>query len=139
MQKIIVDTNVLVSALIHHSYPYFIVVEIFSKDDIQLCLSDELFAEYYHVLKRKKFTKYPDFFTNSLALLVDIEKRAIKYSPTIHLEIIADLDDNKLLELVETCGADFLITGNTNDFTMVEYKGTKIVSPKKYWTEYMIK
>jgi len=45
----------------------------------------------------------------------------------------------KLLELAETCGADFLITGDTNDFTITEFKGTKIVSPKKYWTEYMIK
>ena len=139
MQKIVVDTNVLVSALIQHSYPYYIVFEIFSNDDIQLCLSDELFAEYFNVLKRNKFAKYPDFIANSQALLVDIEKKAIKYFPTIRLEIINDLDDNKLLELAETCSADFLITGNTNDFTLVEYKGTKIVSPKEYWTEYMIK
>ena len=66
-------------------------------------------------------------------------KRALKYFPTIRLEIISDLDDNKLLELAETCNADFLITGNKNDFTMIEYKGTKIVSPKEYWTLYMIK
>ena len=139
MQKIVVDTNVLVSALIQHSYPYYIVFEIFSNDDIQLCLSDELFAEYFNVLKRNKFAKYLDFIANSQALLVDIEKKAIKYFPTIRLEIINDLDDNKLLELAEICSADFLITGNTNDFTLVEYKGTKIVSPKEYWTEYMIK
>ncbi|MDP1623309.1 MAG: hypothetical protein Q8M08_13330, partial [Bacteroidales bacterium] len=55
----------------------------------------------------------------------------------IRLEIINDQGDNKLLELAETCNADFLITGNTNDFTIREYKGTKIVSPKVYWTEYM--
>ncbi len=139
MQKIVVDTNVLVSALIQHSYPYYIVFEIFSNDDIQLCLSDELFAEYFNVLKRNKFAKYPDFIANSQVLLVDIEKKAIKYFPTIRLEIINDLGDNKLLELAETCSADFLITGNTKDFTLVEYKGTKIVSPKEYWTEYMIK
>jgi len=69
MQKIVVDTNVLVSALIQHSYPYYIVFEIFSNDDIQLYLSDELFAEYFNVLKRNKFAKYPDFIANSQALL----------------------------------------------------------------------
>ncbi|MDP1623325.1 MAG: hypothetical protein Q8M08_13410, partial [Bacteroidales bacterium] len=62
-------------------------------------------------------------------MLVDIEKKVIKYSPSIRLEIINDQGDNKLLELAETCNADFLITGNTNDFTIREYKGTKIVSP----------
>jgi putative PIN family toxin of toxin-antitoxin system len=138
MQKIVVDTNVLVSALIQRSYPYHIVQELFSNDYIQLCLSDELFAEYYNVLNRKKFSKFPDFISNAQALLIDIEKRATKYYPTIRLKIISDSDDNKLLELAETCNANFLITGNTNDFTMNEYKGTKILCPKDYWTDYMI-
>lgn len=138
MQKIVVDTNVLVSALIQRSYPYHIVEELFSNNYIQLCLSDELFAEYYNVLNRKKFSKFPDFISNAQALLIDIEKRAIKFYPTIRLKIISDSDDNKLLELAETCNANFLITGNSNDFTMNEYKGTKILSPKDYWTDYMI-
>ncbi|MCX6303809.1 MAG: putative toxin-antitoxin system toxin component, PIN family [Bacteroidetes bacterium] len=137
MQKIIVDTNVLVSALIQYHYPFKIVVEIFSNEEIQLCLSDELFAEYFNVLNRKKFAKFPDFMANSQALLVDIEKIAIKYFPLTRVEIISDPDDNKLLELAEISQADFLITGNTNDFKIHEYKGTKIVSPKEYWTEYM--
>jgi putative PIN family toxin of toxin-antitoxin system len=138
MQKIVVDTNVFVSALIQRSYPYHIVAEVFSNDNIQLCLSDELYAEYFNVLNRKKFSKFPDFISNAQSLLIDIEKRAIKYYPTIRLEVISDLDDNKLLELAETCNANFLITGNSNDFTMSEYKGTKILSPKDYWTDYMI-
>lgn len=52
--------------------------------------------------------------------------------------MIKDVDDNKFLELSETCKADFLITGNTNDFTMRDYKGTKIVTPKEFWEEYLI-
>jgi putative PIN family toxin of toxin-antitoxin system len=139
MQKIVVETNVLVSALIQRSFPYLIVAEIFSNDNIQLCLSDELFAEYFNVLNRKKFSTVPDFISNAQSLLIDIEKRAIKYYPTIRLAIIRDTDDNKLLELAETCNADFLITGNSNDFTMQEYKSTRILSPKDYWTDYVIK
>jgi putative PIN family toxin of toxin-antitoxin system len=139
MQKIVVDTNVLVSALIQRSYPYHIVDEIFTNDNIQLCLSDELFAEYFNVLNRKKFSRFPDFISNAQSLLIDIEKRAIKFDTTIRLKVISDLGDNKLLELAETCKANFLITGNSNDFTMSEYKGTKIVSPKDYWTDYVIK
>lgn len=137
MQKIVIDTNVLVSALIQRSYPYYIMIEIFSNDKIQLCLSDELFEEYFNVLNRKKFSKYPDFIANAQILLIDIEKIAVKYTPSVRLEIIHDADDNKLLELAETSHADFLVTGNTNDFTMQEYKWTKILTPKEYWTEYM--
>jgi putative PIN family toxin of toxin-antitoxin system len=139
MQKVVIDTNVLVSSLIQRSYPYLIIIEIFSVDKIQVCLSDELFAEYFNVLNRARFSKYPDFIANAQALLIDLERIAVKHIPTVHLEIIKDLDDNKLLELAETCHADFLITGNTNDFTISDYKGTKIVTPKEYWTDYMTK
>lgn len=45
MQKIIIDSNVFVSALIQHSYPYHIVTEIFSNNKIELCISDKVFEE----------------------------------------------------------------------------------------------
>lgn len=139
MQKIIIDTNVLVSSLIQRGYPFHIVNELFSNDNLELCLSNEVFEEYFDVLNRKKFTKFTDFAANAQTLLVDIEKRGLEYFPTAKIEIIKDPDDNKFLELAETCKADFLITGNTKDFTIDSYKTTKIVSPKEYWMEYFQK
>jgi len=133
MQRIIIDTNVFVSGLIQRSYPFYIVDSLFSNNEIQLCISDKLFEEYYEVLNREKFSRFPEFLTLAQVLLAEIERRANRYYPTIKLDIIRDLDDNKLLELAETCEADFLITGNSNDFTMQEYKTTKIVTPKEYW------
>jgi predicted nucleic acid-binding protein len=32
--------------------------------------------------------------------------------------------------------ADYIITGNTKDFTMTEFQGTRIVTPKEYWDLY---
>jgi len=52
------------------------------------------------------------------------------------LAIISDKDDNKLLELAEESKADFLITGNTNDFTIKTFRNTRIVTPKEYWDHY---
>jgi len=46
MQKIVVDTNVIVSSLIQRNYPYFIISELFIEDKIQLCISEELMAQY---------------------------------------------------------------------------------------------
>jgi len=48
------------------------------------------------------------------------------YYPKIKLDIISDKDHNIILELAEECKADFIITGNTNDFTIPEYKDSKI-------------
>ena len=133
MQKIIIDTNVFVSSLIQKSYPYYIINELFSTSNIEICISDEVFEEYYDVLNREKFSKYLDFSAKTQTLLVDIQKRAIKYFPAVKLQIINDVGDNKFLELAETSNANFIITGNTNDFTMREYKATKIVTPKEFW------
>ena len=139
MQKIIIDTNVFVSALIQRSYPFYVVDGLFSINEFQLCISDKLFEEYYEVLNRDKFSRFPEFHTLAQVLLAEIEKRANKYYPTIKPDIIHDLDDNKLPELAETCEADYLITGNSNDFTMQQYKTTKIVTPKDYWQNYLPK
>jgi putative PIN family toxin of toxin-antitoxin system len=87
----------------------------------------------YEVLKRRKFSKYPDFIQRAETLLADIERKSVYYYPTETLYIINDFADNRLLELAEKSGADFLITGNTNDFTIESYKKTKIISPKDYY------
>ena len=89
MQKIVIDTNVIVSALIQRSFQYHIINELFIENKVQLCVSDELLAEYFEVLPRPKFYKFHDFFIRAEALLVEIETKAIKYAPTIKLALIA--------------------------------------------------
>ena len=133
MQKVVIDTNVFVSALIQRGYPFHILDQLFIENKIILCVSDKLLEEYFEVLSRNKFSKYHEFFIKAEQLLADIVEKSIKYHPKIKLNIISDIDDNKLLELADECHADFLITGNINDFTMSRYKKTKIVTPKEYW------
>ena len=136
MQKIVIDTNVIVSSLIQCDYPNLIIKDLFIEQKFQLCISDELLAEYYEVLARTKFSKFQDFFIRAEALLVEIEAKATKYNPTITLDLILDDDDNMILELTDECLANFVITGNTTDFTFSTYKQTKIVTPKEYWNNY---
>jgi uncharacterized protein len=136
MQKIVIDTNVIVSSLIQRGFPNLIISELFIEEKFQLCISDELLVEYYEVLARPKFSKFHDFFNRAETLLVDIETKAKKYSPKITLSIISDDDDNMILELADECEADFIITGNSNDFTFPNYKHTKIVTPKEYWEQH---
>jgi uncharacterized protein len=133
MQKIVIDTNVIVSSLIQRGYSNLIINELFIEAKFQLCISDELMAEYYEVLARPKFLKFQDFFIRAELLLADIESKAIKFIPDIKLQLISDADDNMILELADKCMADFIITGNTTDFIFPAYKQTKIVTPKEYW------
>lgn len=136
MQKIVIDTNVIISALIQTNYPFLIINELFLEGKIHVCVSEELIHEYFEVLSRPKFIRFPDFVSKAESILTEIGLKAELYEPNVKLDIISDKDDNMILELAEECNADFIITGNTNDFTMPEYKNTKIVTPKEYWEKY---
>jgi predicted nucleic acid-binding protein len=74
MQKIIVDTNVVVSSLIQRSYPYRIIYELFIDDQFHLCVSEELMLEYYEKLLRyakdehgkESCKRYVDYYKNDI-------------------------------------------------------------------------
>lgn len=89
--------------------------------------------EYKDVLNRPKFVKFLGFHKNANKLIDNLEKIAEFYEPVVRLDIILDEADNRFLELAITAGANFIITGNTNDFTFSEYEGIKIVSPKYFY------
>jgi len=123
MQKIILDTNIVVSALIQKSYPHYIVFDYVLNRYVQLCLSSALLDEYRDdVLMRPKFAGISDFESNADIVLSRFKKIAQFYEPTVRLEILKDKSDNKLLELADESNAHFLITGNSIDFTFTHYK-----------------
>ena len=61
MQKLILDTNIVVSALISSSIPAKILYELVLTKKVAICLSDEVFAEYIEGLNRDKFSKFTNF------------------------------------------------------------------------------
>src|SRR5947208_12310290 len=132
MQRIVIDTNVFVSSNIQRGYPYQIINEIFLEKKVELCVSEDVIEEYYEVLHRNKFAKYPDFLLKAEKLLADIEMKSTRFQIKIRVQLISDLDDNKFLDLSSASNADYLITCNTNDFTMKRFKKTRIVTPREY-------
>ena len=136
MQKVIIDTNVLVSSLIQKSYPHYIIYGLFLSNKFKLCISENLLWEYEDVLHRRKFAKYPNFYKGADFLLKYIKENSEVFSPTIRINMLEDEDDNMLLELADESNANFLITGNVNDFVIPKYKETLIVSPVDYWDNF---
>lgn len=136
MQKLIVDTNVVVSSLLQKSYPFLVISDVLRSNFITLCVSGPLMNEYQEVLRREKFSKFIDFAARAETLLIDIDRKATFFTPSVTLNVISDVPDNRLLELAVESEADYLITGNSNDFTFSLYEGTRIVSPKEYWELY---
>ena len=135
MKKIILDTNVIVSSLIQKNYPY-LIVEHCIEGNATICLSSEILLAYIEVLNRPKFSRFKDFTTNADFLITRLSEMAETIEPKTKLNVIGDEPDNRLLELAQISKADFIITGNTTDFSMDSFEGTKILTPKEYWEEY---
>ena len=57
MQKVILDTNVVVSALISNAIPTRILYDVVFKQLAEPCLFATIFEEYVEVLNRDKFSK----------------------------------------------------------------------------------
>lgn len=136
MQKVILDTNVIVSALISSSYPSKILYHLALTGKVDICLSEQVYLEYVDVLRRKKFLKFNDFLINADIVLKRLNEVSFFFQPTTKIDVLSDDGDNKFLELALVSNADFLITGNTNHFDFAEFGITRIVNPKDYWEEF---
>lgn len=137
MQKIILDTNVIVSALISNSIPSKILHELVLPQKVKTCLSDEIFTEYVAVMNREKFAKYGKFKANADIVLSKLREISTFYKKERKVEVLRDISDNKFLELAAVSSADYLITGNTLDFQLTEFEYTRIMTPRTYWDNFL--
>ena len=133
MQNLILDTNVIVSALISNSIPTKILYELVLTQKVQTCLSDEIFAEYVEVMNREKFVKYINFKTQADVVLNKLREISRFYKPDRKINILTDTSGNKFLELAAVSSADYLITGNTLHFQITEFEYIRILTPREYW------
>jgi uncharacterized protein len=131
MLKIVVDTNVIVSALIKTQSNPALIVSLIFDTRVKFCLSDDIWDEYQGVLARPKFQALD---RGAVArILTGLKKKALWVKPKTKLLIIeTDPEDNKFLEAAEEGGADFIVTGNTKHFPFKKYKKSRIVSPAEF-------
>ena len=136
MQKIVLDTNVVVASLISNGIPFKIINELAFENKVTVCISGPIFDEYVEVLSRPKFSVFKDFKSRAETFITKIQEVAVKFSPDITLNVISDEADNRFLELSVYAKADYLITGNTNDFTEDKYENVDIVTPREFWDKH---
>ena len=112
MRKVVLDTNVLVSALwSKQGNPNSIVEKLF-RNEIELCYTDEMIDEYDEVLRREKF----GFSKNQVdSFMQELLKNGVSSDSTESTEPFSDETDRKFYDAAKTNGA-VLITGNTKHY-----------------------
>src|ERR1700674_591577 len=109
MIRVVIDTNILVSALLQPKGLPAAVLMLALSGKVQLCVSDAVFAEYDEVIRRPHLKRPPDVIEATLQL---IRKLGHLVKPGVRLKACTDPDDNIFLECSQAAEADYLVTGN---------------------------
>ena len=128
MNRVVLDTNIIVSALLVPAGTQASVLLLALKGQIALYISHAVLAEYEEVLRRPRLKLQTRQIQEALAA---IRKVAHFIMPTQTLSVSAHESDNRFLECAEAARADYLVTGNTRHFPQ-SHKTTKIVTGRQF-------
>ncbi len=125
MIRAVIDTNVLVSAMISSVGNEALVVLAINQGLVVPCFSREILNEYADVLLRPRF----GFPADEVDALLDLLRRcgeAVEPAPIAPTS--PDPDDDKFIACALAGNADFLVTGNKRHFPPIAPSGARVVN-----------
>lgn len=128
--KIVVDTNVLVSALLRSKSIPARIIDLILSRQVTLVLDHRIYNEYQEVLFGPEFGFPRDAVDDLLDFLWRSSERANAPATAIELP---DPDDAKFLEVARISAADALVTGNLKHFPARQRSGVQVFSPREWW------
>jgi uncharacterized protein len=124
MVRAAIDTNVLVSALIHDGKPRKLILELLNRHTV--ILSRQMLVELADVAGRDKFHVTDSRVERFLSIMVKMAK--IVPDNALFKEVASDPDDDVVLNAAYTGKADYIVTGDKHLLTLNNFKKTKIVT-----------
>jgi len=109
--KVIIDTNIVVSAAIADKNPEVVILFVIANSAFDWVVSAEIIAEYKEVLKRPRLklteAQYQRwiYLIDSVTTLIDVD---------VEVDFPRDRKDAKFLACAIAAGADFFITGDAD-------------------------
>ena len=129
MIRVVLDTNILVSALLSPQGPPAQVFLMTIVDpDTRFCLSGNIYAEYEDVIRRPRLGRTSREIEESLRT---IRERGFWVKPAEIVPACSDPDDNIFLECAQASDAHYLVTGNIKDFPPT-WGATQVVTARQF-------
>jgi len=128
-EKIVLDTNILISALGWEGPPKAVFRKILNKE-FELIISQKQMGELERVLNYPKFKFTEEQKDTFLEVIAEC---GIVVETHNGLDIIKeDPDDNIILESAIENNAKFIISGDEHLLKLKNFKYTKIVTPREF-------
>ncbi len=127
--KIVLDTNVLVSALIRPASIPARALDLVVARQVAIALDHRIFAEYHAVLLRPEFSLPRDRVADVLDFfwrcgeLVQAEPLSLR---------LPDPNDAMFVEVALAARVDALVTGNVRHFPIARRHGVRVLTPRAF-------
>lgn len=124
--KIVLDTNVYISAFLSNSLAFDILL-LGSKEDIKIMISPAIIAEVLEKLEfkfkveKQNREEYLDLISNMTRSVIPSQKISV---------VTSDEDDNRILECAKESKADLIITMDKHLLKLKKFEKAAIVHPK---------
>lgn len=128
MENIVIDTNVLLSAIYSNKSASYKLLSLIDSDKLTVNISTTLIYEYEEILKLKSKleTKYIDSILNYICSIGEKNKIFYLWRPRLK-----DSDDDFLLELAVKSNS-IIVTLNGKDFKPASEFNVKVMTPKEF-------
>jgi putative PIN family toxin of toxin-antitoxin system len=127
--KIVLDTNVLVSALLKPNSIPSRILDLVLARQVALVLDHRIFAEYRDVLYRPEFELPREAVAHLLDFLWYSSERAQGGEFVVQLP---DPEDRMFIEVALSSLADALETGNIKHFPTSQCHGVRVLTPRQF-------
>lgn len=134
--KVVLDTNVLVSALLFKGR-LSKLVQLWKTGRLVPVVSRETFYEFKVVLR------YPKFSLSEREIKTIIEEEVLPYFEVAEVKetikgVCRDPDDNKFISCAISSSANFIISGDKDLYDLKRYKFVKIMKASDFLKMYLL-
>ena len=130
--RIVIDTNVLISALYSRRGASFKLLSLIDKGKFEVNISVPLVLEYEQIARNSisRIALSKEDIGDILDYICKVSnQRKVFY---LWRPILKDPKDEMVLELAVNAGCDFIVTYNKGDFEGAERFGLQVVTPKEF-------
>ncbi|RHX83571.1 putative toxin-antitoxin system toxin component, PIN family [Leptospira stimsonii] len=130
MIKVLLDTNIYISAILFGGKPRIVLEELIS-GKVTGYTSDSILTEIKETLEKPKFKLDKEFILIVISEIESITQRIVNV-PLKDYSGLRDRDDYHILESAMSARVDYLITGDKDLLVLNKIDDLRIVSVEQY-------
>lgn len=131
--RIVLDTNVLISGVFFGGFPRKILSSIVTRK-LTAYATAEIINEYEEIVQEMIDRKQGHI---NRTILVPLIKAMEIITPSSHIEICRDPDDDKFLECAKDSHALYIISGDKDLLAVEKYENIQIVTAKNFYEKHL--